>query len=267
MSIGVPGNVPYVITVGAMTDSYTPGNLTDDRLTSFSAAGPTFEGFVKPDIIAPGGHLLSTMNNGTRLVGDHPEYRVDNKHFIMSGTSQSAAVVTGIVALMLQQSPWLEPDDVKCRLMASARVGVRQDGGLAYSVFQQGAGLVDAYGAAYSTATGCANQGLDIYQDLAGVQHYQGAADRDAAGNYYIEGFGADAFAWSGAYAWSEAFAWSGAFAWSEAYAWSEAFAWSGAYAWSEAFAWSGAYAWSEAFAWSEGLSEPAAVNVWVDQE
>ena len=54
MTVGVPGNVPYVITVGAMTDSYTPYDTSDDRLTSFSAAGPTFEGFVKPDLVAPG---------------------------------------------------------------------------------------------------------------------------------------------------------------------------------------------------------------------
>ena len=38
-TVGVPGNVPYVITVGAMTDNYT-NNKNDDRLASFSAAGP-----------------------------------------------------------------------------------------------------------------------------------------------------------------------------------------------------------------------------------
>ena len=55
MKIGVPGNNPYVITVGAMTDNYTPTDPSDDYLASFSAAGPTVEGFVKPDIVAPGG--------------------------------------------------------------------------------------------------------------------------------------------------------------------------------------------------------------------
>ena len=55
MTIGVPGNVPYIITVGAMTDNYTPADGTDDFLASFSAAGPTVEGFVKPELVAPGG--------------------------------------------------------------------------------------------------------------------------------------------------------------------------------------------------------------------
>ena len=62
MTIGVPGNVPYVITVGALTDRYTPDNRGDDRLTWFSAAGPTHDGFVKPDLVAPGGHVRGIMN-------------------------------------------------------------------------------------------------------------------------------------------------------------------------------------------------------------
>ena len=58
LSIGVPGNVPYVVTVGAMTDSYTPDDVSDDKLATFSAVGPTLEGHLKPDLIAPGGHSL-----------------------------------------------------------------------------------------------------------------------------------------------------------------------------------------------------------------
>ena len=65
MTIGVPGNVPYVITVGAMTDNHTPSDVSDDRLASFSAAGPTYEGFVKPEVLAPGGHVL-----GLNLMGN-----------------------------------------------------------------------------------------------------------------------------------------------------------------------------------------------------
>ncbi len=41
MTIGVPGNNPYAITVGAMTDNYTPSNAADDKLASFSSTGPT----------------------------------------------------------------------------------------------------------------------------------------------------------------------------------------------------------------------------------
>ena len=62
MSVGVPGNNPYVITVGAMTDNYTPQDLYDDVFASFSAAGPTYEGFVKQEIVAPGGSEVLPMS-------------------------------------------------------------------------------------------------------------------------------------------------------------------------------------------------------------
>ena len=77
MTIGVPGNVPYVITVGAMSDNYTydkKGNLNgDDFLASFSATGPTYEGFVKPEVVAPGGHMRGLMGY-TVLYQEHPEF-------------------------------------------------------------------------------------------------------------------------------------------------------------------------------------------------
>ena len=53
-----------------------------------------------------------------------------------------------------------------------------ENGGLAYSVFQQGAGLVNAPGAVDSTANGCANRGLDIDRDLAGAERNFALAGR-----------------------------------------------------------------------------------------
>ena len=61
MTVGVPGNVPYVITVGAMSDHFTPADGSDDFLASWSATGPTVEAFVKPEVLAPGGHILGLM--------------------------------------------------------------------------------------------------------------------------------------------------------------------------------------------------------------
>ncbi|MCP4993779.1 MAG: S8 family peptidase, partial [Gammaproteobacteria bacterium] len=183
MTIGVPGNVPYIITVGAMTDNYTPEDLSDDVVTSFSSAGPTHERFVKPDVVAPGGHMVGMMPYSSRIPMQHPNFRLSNnsKYYEMSGTSQSAAVVSGIVALMLEADPTLTPDDVKCRLMYTARPAVDANGDLAASIFQQGAGLVNAYDAVNSTVSGCANQGLDIANDLDpnATGHYVGSVEWD----------------------------------------------------------------------------------------
>jgi serine protease AprX len=117
MTIGVPGNVPYVVTVGAMTDNYTPEDPTDDILASFSSAGPTVEGFVKPEMVAPGGHVKGLMKNTAQIAQDHPEFHDGGYYMNLSGTSQATAFVSGIVALMLQESPQLNPDEFKYRLM------------------------------------------------------------------------------------------------------------------------------------------------------
>jgi serine protease AprX len=189
MTIGVPGNVPYIITVGAMTDNYTTSNF-DDKVATFSAAGPTVEGFVKPEVIAPGGHLSGLMSFDSQIVMEHPEFHDGGRYFEMSGTSQAAAVVSGVVALMLTNDPTLTPDEVKCRLMDSAHNAVKPDGTLAYSVFQQGAGIVNVNDALLSSASACANQALNIAQDLSGENHYFGPANINEDGNFYIEGLG-----------------------------------------------------------------------------
>ena len=182
-TVGVPGNMPYVITVGAMTDNYTT-NKNDDRLASFSSTGPTFEGFVKPDLVAPGGHAWGFMGTYMKIAVDHPTYMNNGDFFTMSGTSQAAAVVSGVAALVLFNDPSLTPDQVKCRIIASAKPAVNADGTLAYSVLQQGTGLVDAERAVNGTANNCANQGLNINADLAGTQHFMGSVRQQADGTF-----------------------------------------------------------------------------------
>ena len=103
---------------------------------------------------------------------------------------------------MLDDQPELNPDDVKCRLMESAKTAVDDSGQLGLSIFQQGAGLVNAVSAVNSQATGCANRGLDIDADLGGAEHYRGRANRDESGNYYIDGL--DGFLWSDGLLWSD---------------------------------------------------------------
>ncbi len=252
MSIGVPGNVPYVITVGAMTDQYTPGDRTDDRLASFSAAGPTAEGFVKPEVTAPGGHMLSLMTCYARLVSEHGNFFDGALYFTMSGTSQSTAVVSGVALLLLEADPSLTPAEVKCRLMAAARPAVDEAGNLAYSPFQQGAGLVDAPGAVRSTATGCANRGLDVDKDVAGIEHYIGPARLGDDGVFYIEGVG---------------YEWDGTYLDTGGTPWVDAAVRTGGTPWVDAAVRTGGTPWVDAGVWSQDLSAAVAINVWVDQE
>jgi serine protease AprX len=258
MTIDVPGNVPYVITVGALTDNYTPYNPTDDRLASFSSAGPTYEGFVKPELIAQGGHMVGSMQSSSYLAQIDPNSMSGAASiFVMSGTSQAAAVVSGIVALMLQADSSLTPDEVKCKLIASAMPAVTSSGSLAYSVFQQGAGLVNAANAVHSTATNCANVGLNINADIAGTTHFGGPANQTANGNFYIMNMNGSTWGTplSGdGLIWSQGFPYGVGYSWSQSYVWSEGYVWSKGYAWSTSAAWTADYTWSTGYLWSKSV-------------
>ena len=130
-----PADDPLVLTVGSVDDRGTPA-LDDDRLPAFSSRGPTRDGLAKPDVVAPGAHLPSLRAPGSlieELYGDSGQgaYRRG------SGTSMSAGVVSGAVALLLQQRPDLTPDQVKALLRSTARPVASPD------PMAVGAGLVD----------------------------------------------------------------------------------------------------------------------------
>jgi serine protease AprX len=264
-SITVPGNTPYVITVGAMTDNYTPTNTADDRLASFSGTGPTYEGFVKPEIVAPGGHLSGIMNKTGVIAKAHPEFHDNDKYFMMSGTSQAAAAVSGVVALMLQAQPSLTPDQVKCRLMSSARTAVDSAGNPSYTVFQQGAGQVNAYDAVYNQETTCANVGLNVAADLAGTQHFGGPARQDpVSGDFYLVDEAGQAVNQQG-YIWKNGYAWNQGFLWKKDYAWNQGYLWKKANAWNNGYVWKNGTAFNQSFV--PATSSYSGVNHWVDQE
>jgi serine protease AprX len=157
-----PANDPFVITVGATDDRGTP-DLTDDVLAHFSAYGTTESGFAKPDIVAPGTNLVSlSAGRDANLSVMHSDHRVDGSplYFRMSGTSMSAAVATGAIALLLQREPNLNPDQVKFRLKATAR----QMAGPGF-----GAGHLDIYAAINTPTTERANIGTPISHFITGA--------------------------------------------------------------------------------------------------
>ena len=150
-----PANDPFVITVGALED-YGTLSTEDDFVGDFSAYNTTEDGFVKPDLIAPGRNLISLLPN-TDATGyvEFIKHRVNKYYFRMSGTSMAAPVVTGVIALLLQDEPGLTPDQVKFRLTATAN-----QNWVGYNPAKAGAGTVDAYAAVNGTTTDFANQGI-----------------------------------------------------------------------------------------------------------
>lgn len=261
-TVGVPGNVPYVITVGAMTDTYT-NSVSDDRLASFSSTGPTFEGFVKPDLVAPGGHDWGFMATYMKIAVDHPTFMNSGDFFTMSGTSQAAAAVSGVAALVIGNNPSLTPDQVKCRIIASGKPAINQDGTLAYSVLQQGTGLVDAKAAVNGTANNCANQGLNINADLAGLQHFVGRVTQLADGTFQVTS--PNGQLWDEGYLWDEAYLWDQGYLWSESYLWEQGYLWSAAQTYSADINWVDGY--PSVIGSSVGTASTMSINSWVAPE
>jgi len=144
-TIAAPGNDPYVITVGVM------------KTASYSSKGPTaYDYVVKPDIVAPGNQVVSTLAPNAPLLSTPTdvylsEYAnstttntssggntknnkknstsgsstlttntISSSYMRLSGTSMATPVVSGAAVLLLQQNPNLTPDQVKARLMKTA---------------------------------------------------------------------------------------------------------------------------------------------------
>ncbi len=124
-TITAPGNDPFVITVGAMKTNGT-GSRADDTIASYSSKGPTsYDHVIKPDLVAPGNLIRSTISYGSTLAALLPANKVKGTtgsydYMTLSGTSMATPVVSGAVALLLQQDSTLTPDQIKARLMKTA---------------------------------------------------------------------------------------------------------------------------------------------------
>ncbi|HET9225006.1 MAG TPA: S8 family peptidase [Roseiflexaceae bacterium] len=204
-SVAVPGNNPYVITVGA----YRSAAVSDsgaDEVTQWSARGPTPDsGFVKPDVLAPGVRVISGLPRGSALAESAAEGRVVRRTVLdlagtnslvglyqLSGTSMAAAEVSGLAALLLQQRPNLTNNQVKWLLARSANLAVdAQTRQASYSTWEQGFGKVDASALlGYRGQIASANLRMDIARDLdssSNGQHYVGMTAYDpATGRYSV---------------------------------------------------------------------------------
>jgi serine protease AprX len=192
-TIESPGNDPYVITVGAMKamETYT---RTDDLVASYSSKGPSaIDHVVKPDIVAPGNHVVSLLSPNSTLAAESANavplsyYQVggsstpSTSFLMLNGTSMSTPVVSGVIADLLQAHPSLTPDQIKARLMKTAyktfpttSTAVDPVTGQTftsqYDIFTIGAGYLDAAAALTNTdvANGTAMSPIATYEATSG---------------------------------------------------------------------------------------------------
>lgn len=163
--IGLP--VPLLDEAGGLAvrpvddDAPTARALGEGEVCWFSSAGPNANGVPKPEIAAPGALVVSAMSRnaapGTpgsvftssscpdtpRGQPDKRCFQIDDTHGVAIGTSMSAPVVSGVIALLFQQDPTLTQD----KLVALLQGGAHRFRGAAPFHDQSGPGEVDAVGA------------------------------------------------------------------------------------------------------------------------
>ncbi len=104
-----------VIAVGAVDSNGT--------VAYFSSPGPTFDGRIKPEVVALG------INNW--LADNAPG---DNDYRRGSGTSFATPLVAGVAALLLEIYPEWTPDQVRAALLDTASLSLNPDNNLGWGI-------------------------------------------------------------------------------------------------------------------------------------
>ncbi|KAI0020909.1 peptidase S8/S53 domain-containing protein [Xylariomycetidae sp. FL0641] len=135
VTVSIPSNASTVL---EELENPSTGGFT----TYFSSWGPTWDLFVKPQVTAPGGDILSTYPVAM------------GSYAILSGTSMVAPIVAGIVALLGEMRGKESAEIVSSLLSSTAKPLSWFDGTQAYDMLapvpQQGGGMVQAWDAAHA---------------------------------------------------------------------------------------------------------------------
>ena len=134
VKIGSPGCAASAVTVASYT---TKAKYIDidgkeremglelDTISEFSSEGPLRNDAQKPDIAAPGAMIVSALSSDADL---DRSMIINSKFVALAGTSMATPFVTGLVALLLQRNPKLDPEALKELLYKNSSIPGKQKG-------------------------------------------------------------------------------------------------------------------------------------------
>ncbi|MBC6431585.1 S8 family serine peptidase, partial [Nostoc sp. HG1] len=128
LKIGSPGAASSAITVAAYTTKATYTDIDNQvremglelhTISEFSSEGPLRNDGQKPDVAAPGAMIISTLSADANF---DRSSMINSKFVVQAGTSMATPVVSGLVALLLQRDPKLDPAAVKDLLRKNSAI-------------------------------------------------------------------------------------------------------------------------------------------------
>ena len=236
-TITAPGNDPYVLTVGA-TKSNGSSLPSSETKASYSSKGPTtYDHVVKPDMVAPGHGIISLVAPGATLELQNSNDQIKGSdgnydYFRLSGTSMATPAVAGAVALMLQEQNTLTPDQVKARLMKTARkMGLLNSSAYVphllrsfidyYDLFSVGAGLLDVQDAMTNNDLAPSNVGAA----LSPYAVYD-PSTRVVSLVYGNSSLASTSVVWGSSVVWGTSVVWGSSVVWGTSVVWGSSLPW-----------------------------------------
>src|SRR6185369_1807051 len=126
--IGSPGCALSAVTVAAFTTkvrwissegSPLTVGLSLGDISDFSSEGPLRNDTRKPDVTAPGAMIASALSSAS---SPKPGFKLSGPFLVEAGTSMATPFIAGMVALLLERDPTLDPARVKSLLQSNSRV-------------------------------------------------------------------------------------------------------------------------------------------------
>ncbi|MBD2770853.1 S8 family peptidase [Iningainema tapete] len=147
VKIGSPGAAKNAVTVASYTTKVKYTDIDNkprelglklNDISEFSSEGPLRNNAQKPDVAAPGAMIVSALSSDA---GYDRSKIVNSQFVVLAGTSMAAPFITGLVALLLQRDPKLDPSGVKDLLRKNSTIPGKPAG-----TFDNkwGFGLIDA---------------------------------------------------------------------------------------------------------------------------
>ncbi|MEL4307476.1 S8 family serine peptidase [Joostella sp. CR20] len=137
--------IPYgnigknILTVGAIAKNSYGAAADTYKVTAFSSKGPTDDGRIKPDVVAPGESIMSTQHLD--------DYKA------LNGTSMATPMVTGSIALIQESAKKELRKTLKASTIKALIINTANEAGNIGPDYHFGWGVVDTYKAVKAVET------------------------------------------------------------------------------------------------------------------